>query len=99
MKLDGVWPQANNNPTIGIEVNYQIQPEVDTTVAMMVWNGHVQTECHPPPPPWTPAVRRSTPSNITISEMQTLLSEGAHRATNINVRSDGGISTPLAWAQ
>eukprot|EP00973_Karenia_brevis_P019818 2716978-Karenia_brevis.AAC.1 len=62
---DGTWPQADNNPTVGVELNYQTLPEVDTTTALQVWNGHVETHCPPPPPPWAPALERSTPSNIT----------------------------------
>eukprot|EP00973_Karenia_brevis_P009989 1350190-Karenia_brevis.AAC.1 len=63
MRLDmNNWPQADNNPTIGIELDYQGVPVVDSTTAHMVWKGeHVTTDCPPPPPPWTPAVGRSTP--------------------------------------
>eukprot|EP00973_Karenia_brevis_P070754 9835333-Karenia_brevis.AAC.1 len=50
------WPQPNNNPTVGIELNYQIGPEVDTTTANLVSKGDpVTTSCPPPPPPWRPA--------------------------------------------
>eukprot|EP00973_Karenia_brevis_P062036 8627172-Karenia_brevis.AAC.1 len=50
------WRQADNNPTIGIELDYQGVPEVDSSTANLVWRGdHVKTECPPPPPPWRPA--------------------------------------------
>eukprot|EP00973_Karenia_brevis_P040214 5554525-Karenia_brevis.AAC.1 len=56
------WPQPDNNPTVGVELNYQSVPEVDTTVANLVCRGeHVNTNCPPPPPPWTLAVERGTP--------------------------------------
>eukprot|EP00973_Karenia_brevis_P037742 5206292-Karenia_brevis.AAC.1 len=56
------WPQADNNPTVGVELNYQSVPEVDTSTANLVWKGeHVKTDCPPPPPPWKPAVERGTP--------------------------------------
>eukprot|EP00973_Karenia_brevis_P035605 4911188-Karenia_brevis.AAC.1 len=61
---DNQWPQADNNPTIGVELNYQGVPEVDSQTANLVWRGeHVKMECPPPPPPWRPAVERGTPSN------------------------------------
>eukprot|EP00973_Karenia_brevis_P012052 1636247-Karenia_brevis.AAC.1 len=53
---DHQWPQADNNPSIGIELDYQGVPEVDSSTANLVWRGeHVKTECPPPPPPWRPA--------------------------------------------
>eukprot|EP00973_Karenia_brevis_P024195 3340528-Karenia_brevis.AAC.1 len=56
------WPRADNNQTIGIELDYQGVPEVDSSTANWVWKGdHVKTECPPPPPPWGPAVERGTP--------------------------------------
>eukprot|EP00973_Karenia_brevis_P071039 9869508-Karenia_brevis.AAC.1 len=59
---NNTWPQADNNPTIGVELDFQTTPEVDTTIAHMVWRGeHVHIDCPPPPPPWTPAVARGTP--------------------------------------
>eukprot|EP00973_Karenia_brevis_P047039 6529281-Karenia_brevis.AAC.1 len=64
------WPQADNNPTIGVELDYQSVPEVDTRTAKLVWKGeHVKTHCPPPPPPRKPAVERGTPSNVTLDEM------------------------------
>eukprot|EP00973_Karenia_brevis_P082498 11434981-Karenia_brevis.AAC.1 len=59
-------PQPSNNPTLGVELNYQSVPEVDTIIANLVWKGDlVATECPPPPPPWKPTVARGTPSNVT----------------------------------
>eukprot|EP00973_Karenia_brevis_P026256 3621711-Karenia_brevis.AAC.1 len=51
------WPQADNKPTIGVELQYQGEPQIDSQTAHLVWNGeHVRVECPPPPPPpWTPA--------------------------------------------
>eukprot|EP00973_Karenia_brevis_P001229 168192-Karenia_brevis.AAC.1 len=49
-------PCPDNNTTIGIELNFQTQPEVDTTVADLVWtHGPVLTNCPPTAPPWKPS--------------------------------------------
>eukprot|EP00973_Karenia_brevis_P037178 5125539-Karenia_brevis.AAC.1 len=47
MRLDmNNWPQANDNHTIGNELDYQGVPEVDSITANMVWKGeHVTTDC------------------------------------------------------
>eukprot|EP00973_Karenia_brevis_P036105 4978437-Karenia_brevis.AAC.1 len=59
---DNLSPQADNNPTIGIELDYQGVPEVDSHTANLVSKGeHVRMERPPPPPPWKPAVDRGTP--------------------------------------
>eukprot|EP00973_Karenia_brevis_P003270 449852-Karenia_brevis.AAC.1 len=59
------WPQADNDPIIGIELDYQGVPEVDSSTAKLVWKGdHVKTWCPPPLPPWRLAVERGTPSNV-----------------------------------
>eukprot|EP00973_Karenia_brevis_P049366 6848310-Karenia_brevis.AAC.1 len=69
------WPQPDNNPTVCIELNYQSVPEVNTTIANLVWKGEVKTECPPPPPPpWRPAILRGTPSNITMEEIMQMAS-------------------------
>eukprot|EP00973_Karenia_brevis_P053929 7490340-Karenia_brevis.AAC.1 len=68
--VNNIWPQADNILTIRIELDYQTTPEVDTTTAHMVRRGeHVNTHCPPVPPPWTQAVARGTPINITKEEM------------------------------
>eukprot|EP00973_Karenia_brevis_P074816 10397685-Karenia_brevis.AAC.1 len=56
------WPQADNNPTIGVELDYQSVLEIESSTANLVWTGeHVQIHGPPPPPPWKPAVERGTP--------------------------------------
>eukprot|EP00973_Karenia_brevis_P053279 7405813-Karenia_brevis.AAC.1 len=61
MKLAGKWPQATNNPTLGIHLDYQAPPTVDTIEEVEVWDSQVTIVGRPPPPPWTPAIARSTP--------------------------------------
>eukprot|EP00973_Karenia_brevis_P002545 347835-Karenia_brevis.AAC.1 len=56
------WPQPDNNPTVGVALNYQNVPDLDNTTANLVWKGDpIITKCPPPPPPWRPAVARGTP--------------------------------------
>eukprot|EP00973_Karenia_brevis_P050500 7009808-Karenia_brevis.AAC.1 len=43
------WPSPENNPTIGIQLDYQTVPESDTTIADQVWlQGQVTYDRVPP---------------------------------------------------
>eukprot|EP00973_Karenia_brevis_P039073 5396310-Karenia_brevis.AAC.1 len=51
MKCQG-WPCPNNNPTLGVTLEYQTTPARDTSVADRVWTEDpVKTDTPPPPPP------------------------------------------------
>eukprot|EP00973_Karenia_brevis_P005177 711303-Karenia_brevis.AAC.1 len=44
---------------IGVELDYQGVPDIDSSTANLVWKGeHVKMECPSHPPPWRPAVER-----------------------------------------
>eukprot|EP00973_Karenia_brevis_P002079 281489-Karenia_brevis.AAC.1 len=79
------WPCTDNNPTIGIELNYQTQPEIDTKVADLVWtHGQVLTNCHPIAPPWQPSKHHDKASSqMTLAEIFCLDNLHNH---NINTR-------------
>eukprot|EP00973_Karenia_brevis_P076645 10646809-Karenia_brevis.AAC.1 len=64
------WPCGSNNPTLGINLEYQTTLNRDTTVADRVWmDSHVKAD-FPPPPPWHVSSNRQMPSStITLQEM------------------------------
>eukprot|EP00973_Karenia_brevis_P088024 12208796-Karenia_brevis.AAC.1 len=46
------WPAPDNNPTIGVQLDYQTTPEINTAIADQVWlQGQFITDPIPPPPP------------------------------------------------
>eukprot|EP00973_Karenia_brevis_P046052 6378715-Karenia_brevis.AAC.1 len=47
---DPGWPVPDNNPTIGVQLDYQTIPQIDTTLAEKVWL-HGPVSSTPPPPP------------------------------------------------
>eukprot|EP00973_Karenia_brevis_P089448 12397805-Karenia_brevis.AAC.1 len=45
------WPEPGNNPTGGVTLEYQTQPDRDSTTAGRVWHGGFVDTTPPPPPP------------------------------------------------
>eukprot|EP00973_Karenia_brevis_P050949 7074795-Karenia_brevis.AAC.1 len=65
------WPEPDNNPTLGVTLEYQTQPHRDSTTADKVWNGSNVITALPltPPPAWHADPQRVSLTTITIHEM------------------------------
>eukprot|EP00973_Karenia_brevis_P043481 6025127-Karenia_brevis.AAC.1 len=77
------WPAPDNNPTIGVQSDYQTTPEIDTTIADQVWlQGQVVSDPIPPPPPRS--IDRIKPTyTMTMADMAELVGLSMYQSPQV----------------